>query len=107
MTKVTLFRPGTNVRRTGEIRDDNIVWNIAEAGSKFEALHQSEGDYVKEPTGHGGYYTNTWWVKIKVTEYIEGWVSAVRIHEGGNDESVPDVQEQDVQEEYVEQLWWA
>ena len=44
MTKVTLFKPGTNVRRTGEIRDDNIVWNIAEAGSKFEALHQSEGD---------------------------------------------------------------
>jgi hypothetical protein len=40
-----------------------------------------------------GNNANTWWVEI-VAGNRQGWVSAVRPQEGGNDEPVPNVQTQ-------------
>jgi hypothetical protein len=84
MTSVHVFKNGTNLRRAGLLESDNII-AVINAGT-FEGLHQCVGDKVTE-----GNDTNTWWVKIVAGNH-QGWVSAVRIKEGGNDEPVPGVQ---------------
>ncbi len=84
MTHVHVFKNGTNLRLAGLLENDNII-AVVNAGT-YEALHQCVGDKVTE-----GNDTNTWWVKI-VAGNLQGWVSAVRIQEGGNNEPIPGVQ---------------
>jgi hypothetical protein len=88
MTKVHVFKNGTNLRAGGYVKQvnadpDNVV-EVIGAGF-YEALYQCGGSAVTE-----GSSRNYWWVKIKEGA-VEGWVSAVRIKEGGNDEPVPGV----------------
>jgi len=89
MTDVHVFKNGTNLRRSGLLRHDNIITSIN--ADTYKALHQCEGDKVTE-----GHDTNTWWVKIVAGSH-QGWVSAVRIKEGGNNEPVPGVATQPVE----------
>lgn len=89
MANVHVFKNGTNLRRTGQILSDNVIGSV-NAGD-FEALHQCNGDRVTE-----GSNTNTWWVKIKAGS-LQGWVSAVRISTGGNNQPIPGVGQQPVE----------
>ena len=82
-------RGGTNLRRTGELDRDNKIGTVDKGD--YEALHQCVGDRVTE-----GDDTNTWWVKIKAGNR-QGWVSAVRITIGGNDEPIRDVPQRPVE----------
>jgi hypothetical protein len=89
MTDVHVFKNGTNLRLAGLLEDDNIITAIN--ANTYQALHQCVGDRVKE-----GDDTNTWWVKI-VAGSRQGWVSAVRIKEGGNDQPIPGVETRTVE----------
>jgi hypothetical protein len=89
MATVPVFKNGTNLRRTGQLTPDNII-GVVNKGD-FEALHQCVGDRVTE-----GNNTNTWWVKIKAGDK-QGWVSAIRIGIGGNNEPIKNVPQQEVE----------
>jgi hypothetical protein len=82
--KVHVFKPGTNLRKGGVTRDPNNVIKVIGAGH-YEALYQCPGQDVKE-----GDDVNFWWVKI-VAGNDQGWVSAVRIATGGNNQPIPGV----------------
>jgi hypothetical protein len=82
--KVHVFNSGTNLRRGGSTRGPNNVIRPINAGH-YEALHQCAGQDVTE-SGH----SNHWWVKI-VAGGDQGWVSAVRIAGGDDNEPIKDV----------------
>jgi hypothetical protein len=84
MTVKVHVRPGTNLRRGGVTRDPNNVIKVIGDG-RYEALYQCPGQDVTE-----GDYVNFWWVKI-IAGNDQGWVSAVRITTGGNNEPIPGV----------------
>ena len=89
MSTVHVFKNGTNLRRTGELKPNNIIGTVDKGD--YDALHQCKGDRVDE-----GSTTNIWWVKIKAGDK-QGWVSAVRISSGGNNEPIPHVPTQEVE----------
>jgi hypothetical protein len=93
MTMVTVAKK-TNVRLAGRFDEDNII--AVTDVDKYEALHQCRGDYYEE-----GNQSNVWWVKIDLGDGVGGWVHAVRILEGGDDEPIPGVHKQDVDERRV------
>jgi hypothetical protein len=93
MTMVTVAN-GTNVRLAGRFDEDNVI--AVTHADKYEALHQCRGAFHQE-----GDQSNVWWVKIALGDGVEGWVHAVRITEGGDDQPIPDVPEQDVHEAKV------
>jgi hypothetical protein len=84
--KVHVFKPGTNLRRGGATRGPNNVIKVIGIGH-YEALYQSPGQDVKE-----GDDVNFWWVKI-IAGADQGWVSAVRIATGGNNQPIPGVEQ--------------
>jgi hypothetical protein len=86
--KVHVFKDGTNLRQGGYIRrkdtdPDNVIAAIP--SGFYQAHYQCGGSDVKE-----GNDFNYWWVKI-TTSHGDGWVSAVRIATGGNNEPIPGV----------------
>ncbi|RTL66150.1 MAG: hypothetical protein EKK42_18555 [Pseudonocardiaceae bacterium] len=85
MAPVPVFKNGTNVRRGGSTKGspDNILGAI-DAGD-YNAIGQCAGEQITE-----GENTNFWWVLLD-TPVGQGWVSAVRINLGGNDQPIPGV----------------
>lgn len=81
-SKVHVFKPQTNLRRGGSTRGPNNVIAVIGIGF-YTALEQCAGEDVVD-----GDDRNYWWVEID-TGTERGWVSAVRIKEGGNNEQVP------------------
>ena len=88
--KVNVFKNGTNLRRGGSTRGPDNVISVINAGN-FEALYQCAGQDVTE-----GSNFNFWWVKIVVGSQ-QGWVSAVRIATGGNNDPIPGVEQRPTQ----------
>ena len=84
--KVNVFKNGTNLRSGGSTQGPNNVIAVINAGT-YEALYQCAGGNVTE-----GSNVNFWWVKI-VAGSQQGWVSAVRIATGGNNEPIPGVEQ--------------
>ena len=75
--KVKVYADNVALRRGGSTRGPgNIIKRIG--SGEYEALYQCAGQDVSE-----GGYSNYWWVKI-VAGGDQGWVSAVLIT-GGND----------------------
>lgn len=62
---------------------NNRVGQVKEG--HYEALYQCAGPRATE---FGT--TNFWWVKINLGQDT-GWISAINIGEGGDDEPIPDV----------------
>ena len=83
--KVHVFKPRTNLRRGGIVSGPNNVIKVIGVG-QYEALYQCVGERVTE-----GNDTNVWWVKI-VAGSDHGWVSAVRISVGGDNDPIPGVE---------------
>ena len=83
-TVVTVFQNGTNVRRGGSTQGPNNVMGSIDKGS-YNALVQMAGGEVVQ-----GSTRNFWWVLLE-TPVGTGWVSAVRIDSGGNDQPIPNV----------------
>jgi len=86
MTTVKVFKPGTNLRTGGSTRGPNNVIKVLHDPREYEALEQCAGQDVSE-----GADFNFWWVRIRVSDDVTGWVSAVRIQGGGNDEPIDGV----------------
>lgn len=84
--KVTVFKRDTNLRLGGSTRGPNNIVTVIQPGL-YTAFEQCAGEEVTE-----GDDSNFWWVKID-TGTEQGWVSAVRIKEGGNDQPIPGVRE--------------
>jgi hypothetical protein len=85
---------GTNLRlggsTKGDVVHDNIIGpHFGVAKGRYRALVQCAGEDVEEVVGERT-NTNFWWVLIE-TPLGTGWVSAVRIAEGGNDEPIDGV----------------
>ncbi|MBP2368486.1 hypothetical protein [Pseudonocardia parietis] len=79
---------GTNLRRgVSVLGPANIIGAPLPAGS-YTALGQCAGGSVTE-----GNAVNFWWVKISASTHRDGWVSAVRVLEGGNNEPIAGVAE--------------
>ncbi len=79
---------GTNLRRgVSVLGPSNIIGAPLPAGS-YAALGQCAGGSVLE-----GNVVNFWWVKISTSTHGAGWVSAVRVLEGGNNEPIAGVPE--------------
>jgi hypothetical protein len=77
--KVHVFKDGTNLRQGGYIRrkdsdPDNVIAVIP--SGFYQAHYQCGGSDVKESNGLNG----------------DGWVSAVRIATGGDNEPIPGVE---------------
>lgn len=88
---------GTNIRLTGRFDDDNVIGQTdGQHDIKYKALHQCRGDFYEE-----GGQSNVWWVLIDLGGGHGGWVHAVRILQGGDDQPIPDVHQQDVDERSV------
>jgi hypothetical protein len=88
-SKVTVFKPDTNLRRGGSIHGPNNIITVLHEPATYVALEQCAGGEVTEGTNK-----NDWWVRIEVPlddTVISGWVSAVRIQGGGNDQPIKDV----------------
>lgn len=83
--KVTVFKRDTNLRSGGSTRGPNNLLEVLGLPAVYVALEQCTGQDVVE-----GDDRNFWWVRMD-TGTRTGWVSAVRIKEGGNDEPVPGV----------------
>ena len=91
MTQVTVA-DGTNIRLAGVLNADNIIGvTDAEKRNKYTALQQCKGAYYEE-----GNQSNVWWVEIDLGNGVGGWVHAVRISEGGDDQPIPGVPHPDV-----------
>ena len=84
--KVHVFNSGTNLRRGGSTRGPNNVIKKINSG-EYEALYQCAGQDVTE---NG--FSNHWWVKI-VAGADQGWVSAVLISGGRNNEPIDRVEQ--------------
>lgn len=86
MTLVKVFTP-THLRRGGSSKGpDNLVIPELLPAGEYEALVQCAGQDVTDPAiGH-----NYWWVQI-ATPWGTGWVTAVHIATGGDDEPIPGV----------------
>ena len=77
---------GTNLRRgVSTLGPDNKIGQPLPKGD-YTALGQCAGGSVTE-----GNATNFWWVKISTAQATIGWVSAVRVLEGGNNEPIAGV----------------
>jgi hypothetical protein len=85
-TKVHVYAENTRLRTGGSKRGpDNVIKKIQPG--EYEALYQCTGQDITE-NGHSNY----WWVKIKAGS-DEGWVSAVLITQGGENQPIPGVDE--------------
>lgn len=76
---------GTNLRRGVSVQGPDNVIGVVPAGS-YTALGQCAGGAVQE-----GSAVNFWWVKISAGGLGDGWISAVRVLEGGNNEPIAGV----------------
>jgi hypothetical protein len=79
---------GTNLRRGGSTKGepDNLIGSIP--AGKYTAIAQAAGQRVWDDDDRN---TNFWWVLLIDTPRGTGWVSAVRVAEGGNDEVIEGV----------------
>lgn len=88
--KVYVYKPETNLRRGGSIQGPDNVIDVLKEPDRYVALEQCAGGAVVE-----GPDRNFWWVRIEVPrengDVVTGWVSAVRIQGGRNDEPIRDV----------------
>jgi len=87
--KVKVWRDGVNVRRGVSHRSDpaNDIGKIN--SGEYNAIKQCAGGQVDLKPEEGG-YRNFWWVQLD-TPVGRGWVSAVFITTGDNQQPVPDV----------------
>ena len=82
--KVHVFVDGARLRTGGSTRGpDNVIKKID--SGRYEALYQCTGQDVTE-----GGHSNHWWVKI-VAGHDQGWVSAVLVAGGDDNEPIRDV----------------
>jgi hypothetical protein len=90
MSDVYVYENGTNVRMGGAIprKDTDDPDNVVAVINKghYRALYQCAGQDWTE-----GNYSNYWWVKIEYAPGKQGWVSAVRIQGGDNDQPIKNV----------------
>lgn len=77
----------TRLRQGVATRGVPNVLTTLPAGN-YVAYQQCAGEEVVLPDGAHNY----WWVQIAAGNYT-GWVSAVAVLEGGNDEAIPNVPE--------------
>lgn len=78
---------GTNLRRGVSVLGPNNIIGAALPAGSYTALGQCAGGSVTE-----GNAVNFWWVKIS-SAHGDGWVSAVRVLEGGNNQPIAGVAE--------------
>ena len=76
---------GTTLRKGASTQGPNNIIGQPLAKGSYPALAQCAGGAVTE-----GGAVNFWWVKID-TPQGTGWVSAVRVLVGGNNEPIPGV----------------
>lgn len=79
---------GTNLRRGVSVQGPGNIIGAPLPAASYTALGQCAGGSVQE-----GNAVNFWWVKISTSTHGDGWVSAVRVLEGGNNEPIAGVTE--------------
>lgn len=87
LATVHLFKAQTNLRTGCSTRGpDNLIAKLPPGD--YKPLHQCTGQDVSE-----GGDKNFWWVKIQTTNHGAGWVSAINISIGGDNEPIPGVEQ--------------
>jgi hypothetical protein len=82
---VPLFKPLTKLRRGGyKTGLDNVIATLPPGN--YKPLYQCEGQQATEDGD-----TNDWWVKIE-TIHGPGWVSAITINLGGDNDPIDGVE---------------